>query len=68
MTAEESDKGYQWIIDPAGNRWRVVGFNPVLAHLENEDGFEINVGRSILQKGFAAGTWKMAEFEVEGNR
>lgn len=57
--------GYQWIIDPSGHRWRVDGWSPVVAHLSDEDGREIGVGRSILQARFAAGAWKMAEFEGE---
>lgn len=56
-------KGYQWIIDPSGHRWKVLGFTPVVASLEGEDGREINVGRSILRKGFASGAWQEAEFE-----
>jgi hypothetical protein len=56
-------RGHQWVIDPAGHRWKVVGFNPIVAFLDDEEGVQINVGRSILQQGFACGAWKMAEFE-----
>lgn len=56
--------GYQWIVDPTGHRWKVVGFNPVLAHLEDADGKQVNVGRNILRDGFMSGAWKGAEFEV----
>lgn len=56
--------GYQWVTDPAGHRWKVVGWTPVVANLEDAAGREINVGKSILRDGFRLGTWKEAEFEV----
>lgn len=55
--------GYQWIIDPAGHRWKVVGLGMVVAHLEDAEGRQLNVGRSLLRNGFASGAWKEAEFE-----
>jgi hypothetical protein len=56
----EEPRGYQWLIDPSGHRWKVVGFNNFLACLEDAEGREINVGRHLL----ASGGWQEAEFEV----
>lgn len=52
-------RGHQWIVDPAGNRWKVLGFNPVLAHLKSESGTELNVGRSIKRLHFVT-AWVVA--------
>lgn len=60
---DDGTLGYQWIVDPAGHRWKVTGFNAIVAHLENAEGHKINVGQSILRNGFASGAWQMAEFE-----
>lgn len=55
--------GYQWIVDPSGHRWKVMGFNVLVAFLEDADGRQINVGKSLLRNGLAAGAWQEAEFE-----
>lgn len=55
--------GFQWIIDPSGRRWKVVGFGAIVAHLEDAEGRRLGVGRSILRDGFASGAWREAEFE-----
>lgn len=56
--------GYQWLTDPAGHRWKITGWNELIAFLEDEDGEQLGVGKSFLRNGLQGGAWKEAEFEV----